>query len=514
MSLASRPNESPILTGRAAHRLSVNVSTALAAVLACAVLLPLLGHRSLAMWDEGIYAEIAREMLHRGLLLPLWNYHPWFEKPPLMLWIIACFFHLFGINEFWARAGSAFSGVALVALLHRWVARRRGRSVAWLGSLILLSTFGFLHVCRVGEMDTLLSLSEIAAVLGLVRIHERDLRGWYVFWIGFAIALMTKDAASIVLPFTLIVVAVTERWRWQHFGKSFLAGLALFLLLVLPWHVAMLLRFGDIFLHQYVGFHVLARASSQIEGHHTHAWYYLLVLLVSAPPWVLLYPSSIAETFRRTELHSARILAIFTLVVLVFFTLVQTRLPHYIAPAYPALSVLTAVFLHRRWQEFAPRWRSPRARTDLALAAILVWGITSLATEHPRKQLHSPRLSNGMITPDTHEPAALLKQTLRQPQPENDPLLLWSQTPIAPVTTALFYSRRPVQQVALAPLPSSLAIDKYTWNPIPLEAAVTSEPRLALVEKPLLSQLPPDLQFTPLQSSQHWTIGSLVRRSQ
>src|SRR5579875_2085820 len=71
-------------------------SSALAAVLACAVLLPLLGHRSLAMWDEGIYAEISREMLSRNPLVPTWNYQPWFEKPPLLFWITAGFFRVFG----------------------------------------------------------------------------------------------------------------------------------------------------------------------------------------------------------------------------------------------------------------------------------------------------------------------------------------------------------------------------------------------------------------------------------
>ena len=94
------------------------ISTALAALLACAVLLPLLGHKPLAEWDEGIYAEVSREMLGGSWIVPHWNLHLWLEKPPLMLWITAIFFKLFGVTEFWARAGSTFSGIAIVALLH------------------------------------------------------------------------------------------------------------------------------------------------------------------------------------------------------------------------------------------------------------------------------------------------------------------------------------------------------------------------------------------------------------
>src|SRR6202012_2097044 len=100
-------------------------STLLATILACVVLLALLGHKPLTNWDEGIYAEISREMLSSNPLVPHWNYQPWFEKPPLMPWITAIFFRLFGINEFWARAGSALSGVAIIALLHCWLIGRR-----------------------------------------------------------------------------------------------------------------------------------------------------------------------------------------------------------------------------------------------------------------------------------------------------------------------------------------------------------------------------------------------------
>src|SRR5580704_462227 len=137
------------LQGIGSRKLQI-VSTLLATLLACIVLLTLLGHKLLTNWDEGIYAEISREMLSSNPLIPHWNYQPWFEKPPLMPWITAIFFRLFGISDFWARAGSALSGVAIVALLHTWLISRKSILAAWFSTIILLSIFGFLHVCRVG----------------------------------------------------------------------------------------------------------------------------------------------------------------------------------------------------------------------------------------------------------------------------------------------------------------------------------------------------------------------------
>ncbi len=495
-----------------ASRSALRLSCVLAAALACIVLLPLLGHRSLAMWDEGIYAEIAREMLGRNPLVPMWSYHPWFEKPPLLFWMTAALFRIFGVTEFWARAASAFSGVATVAILHRFMARRFGLLAAWSGSIILLSTFGYLHVCRAGEMDALLALGETIAVLGLVLVNEQRPIGWLIFWMGFAAAFMTKGAASIVLLLTLVGAARIERWRVQRFGSEFLAGFALFLLLVLPWHIAMWHRFGDAFTSQYFGLHVLARASSQIEGHHTRAWYYLIVLLVSAPPWILLYAPAVVAAFRNSELRSLRILATFALIVLVFFTLVQTRLPHYIAPLYPALSAVTGVWLARWIQQARARWQSAAWRSGLIVAAALFSAMTIVVTARARRDLHSPRMSNGIVTPDPHEPAALLKLSFRSARPEQGTLLLLAQPPVAPITTALFYSQRAVEQVEASPTTPEPQRDEYTWNPSPLMNETASGPRLLLLEKSEMNQLPAALSFTPTDSSAHWALGTVERR--
>src|SRR5260370_10515004 len=137
-------------------------------------------------------------MLSLGGLVPHWNYQPWFEKPPLMLWITAAFFKIFGVTEFWARAGSALSGVCIVTLLHAWLARR-DILAAWLSTFILLGTFAFLHVCRVGEMDVLLSLGCCIALCGLTPIQDPQLGGVYLFCAGLRTARITQLTSGPVI---------------------------------------------------------------------------------------------------------------------------------------------------------------------------------------------------------------------------------------------------------------------------------------------------------------------------
>ncbi len=500
----------------ASPRRTTAVSTTLAALLACIVLLPLLGHKPLTEWDEGIYAEVSREMLRGSWLVPHWNTHLWLEKPPLMLWITAIFFKLFGVSEFWARAGSTFSGIAIVALLHGWLSRRRDLLSAWLSTIILLATFGFLHVCHVGEMDVLLALGACLAFIGLSQVGAEQRSGWYLFWIGFAIALMTKGAASVTIPMTAFLAAILQRWKLRQFGVPFLLGFVAFAALVVPWHWEMYRLFGSGFVRQYLGLHVLTRATQQIEGHATHWWYYGVVLLASAPPFILLYPVAIYRGFRRASLQPW---ALFAVVTVAFFTVIQTRLPHYIAPAYPALAVLTATWV-ADWLKasgisvgawgFSPTNSGARKKGALApaLAIAAIWAISILATHSTLKSLHSADLAGpGLL--DNKESDSLLKSA---PLPDTPgPLLYLRNGRPQSIATLVFYSRRHVKQVVLTAPDPDIPRDPYMFDPKLLNDAVQTDPRLILLDKSLIAVLPPGSIYTPIRSSATEELGTIHR---
>jgi 4-amino-4-deoxy-L-arabinose transferase-like glycosyltransferase len=495
------------------------VSAALAALLAALVLLTLLGHNRLTDWDEGIYAQVSREMLRTGWLVPHWNNLVWIDKPPLTYWITALSFKLFGVSEFTARLGSALSAIALVAVLHAWLLRTRDRLTAWLSTLILLTTFGFLHVARVGETDALLSLGCCLALIGLADLllpsDHPSTSGWYLYWTGFAIALMSKSAASGTLFITLLVVLALDPTLRRRLRAPFFLGFLLFLALVLPWHLYMFRLFGPIFVRQYLGLHVLGRVAYQFDGHLTPWWYYLRVLLFSAPPWVLLYPIALYAAFRHPNLRPLRPFAVFALVQILFFTCVQTRLPHYMAPAYAPLSALVAVWIAHRLHALDIAHRPTAFRLQLATAAAALWIIAALLTAHPRSRLHSPRLPNGNVTPNNHEEVALLKQVFAHPQPlvaaTPGPLLDWRPGTYNPIPTVIFYANRPVQQVQLQPLPPNTPTDIYAFDPEPLAQALGTQPRLLLIARTLIPQIPAEYTFQPLSQSQTLAVGLITR---
>ncbi len=81
---------------------------------------PFLGSVALFDWDEVNFAEIAREMIVTGDYLNVQiNYQPFWEKPPLFIWMQVLSMKLFGINEFAARFPNAIGGIITLLVIYR-----------------------------------------------------------------------------------------------------------------------------------------------------------------------------------------------------------------------------------------------------------------------------------------------------------------------------------------------------------------------------------------------------------
>ena len=160
-----------------------------------------LGAGSLASWDEGIYASVAKELVQTGDWLRLTlNHSPWFDKPPLAIWMTALFYKLFGVNELSARLFSALCGVGLVIVTYFFGRQLLNRWTGFLGALILLSSSHFLRFARFGVMDVPLTFFMTLAFYLFWLGHFKNR---YLIFSGIAIglAVMTKGfAAMLIFP--------------------------------------------------------------------------------------------------------------------------------------------------------------------------------------------------------------------------------------------------------------------------------------------------------------------------
>lgn len=327
----------------------------LIALLAAIVLFWHLGNRNLQDWDEGIYAQIAREIAQKGDWLTLhWNGEPWFEKPPLFMWITAAFFRLFEVNEFWSRATSTLSGVGLVWVSYRIAARQSGEATGVAASLILLTSLQFVEAARFGTIDVFLALFLYFALWAFLKVLEGNPKYWYAVSVSVALAGMAKGAAMVVIfPAVFISLVLGRKLGETVRCGHFWAAAAIALVILLPWHLAMALMHGQHFLDVYIGRHVMWRSLHTMDGHSGGVLYYPRKLLIGFTPWVYLVPFALLavlvecrrQIFGRINLAAPTdklVLLVFAMVVFGFYTLVQTKLRWYVLPAFPALAILIA----------------------------------------------------------------------------------------------------------------------------------------------------------------------------
>jgi len=218
------------------------------------VLLWGLGAGRLVDWDEGFYAEVAREILETGDWITLrWNDQKFFDQPPLLMWLTALTFQLNGVSEFSARLPSALAGVGVV-LLTFLIARRVGDpATGVVAAVVLLTSRHFVVQARQGMIDVLLTFWICLAVYAYLLVQEGHPRFWLVVGIAGGLAVLTKSAAGLAAPAALLAsITVERRIRTTFRSRAFWMALGLAALVILPWHVMAYMRNGEEFAARYL----------------------------------------------------------------------------------------------------------------------------------------------------------------------------------------------------------------------------------------------------------------------
>jgi 4-amino-4-deoxy-L-arabinose transferase-like glycosyltransferase len=294
-------------------------------------------------WDEAIYAQVSKEILETGdWFTPHWNGRVLFHKPPLFFWFTATLYESLGLNEFSARATSAFFGLAVLVTSYLIARRLFNDLAALLSVMVLLSTQLFISYARFGTTDMTLTFFILLAVYGYLKSEDED-RFWLLTGTACGLAIMTKGAAGLIAPFALLLTALIQRrmasvvrngWMW--------AGFIIAALIVLPWHVTMYWLYGDSFIKGYALQQVLERTTTDLHQYGRGPGYYLSVLMEFFWPWIYFLPFAIVFSRKKSL-----VVVVLSGSVLVLYTVVQTKFQWYVLPAVPAFAILIAGFVTR-----------------------------------------------------------------------------------------------------------------------------------------------------------------------
>src|ERR1700693_4974156 len=367
------------------------------------------------------------------------------EKPPLIYWLIAGSYKIFGVHDWSARIPVAVFAMGLALLTCAFGIWAFGRRAGFYAGLCMATCVGIFLFTRILISDVMLTFTIALAMWAFLRViddEEPHPRRWaFILAASLGTGLLFKSLIAIVFPVAagLIYLFLTHQLFSHETWKRLqvVSGALIVILIAAPWYVLATLRnppYFDFTMHggpgQYHGFFWFFFINEQLlrflnlryprDYNTVPRVYFWLFHLAWLFPWSVYFPAIAKLSFKPVDRAGrTRLLALcWTGFVLVFFTFSTTQ-EYYSMPCYPALALLlgSAMAMEGLWVRRGTRVLSAiSGLAALAVICILIYvrhvsetgDISNALTTHP--EVYS--LSLGHIEDLTLDSFAYLRTPL------------------------------------------------------------------------------------------------------
>ncbi|MGZ4118879.1 MAG: ArnT family glycosyltransferase [Bacteroidia bacterium] len=350
-------------------------------VAAIVLFVPFLGAVHLFDWDEINFAECAREMLvtHDYFSVKI-NFQPFWEKPPVFIWMQALSMTIFGINEFAARLPNAICGIVTLVVVFNIGRKLYDERFGLLWSLAFAGSFLPHFYFKSGIIDPWFNLFIFSGIYYFILYsNDKNLRVLLLSALFIGLGVLTKGpVAALVFGLCFGVYWLFRRFQKVISTKHIIiyclavasVGGLWFLMLILTGNAAIIKEF---FLYQVRLF------NTQDAGHGGPFYYHWLVLLIGC------FPLSIfaLRAFKRSsydtpyQKHFKLWMMILFWVVLILFSIVRTKIVHYSSLCYFPLSFLGAYAIYKLINEEI-KWKRITSILLMTIAGIIGIAISAL----------------------------------------------------------------------------------------------------------------------------------------
>ncbi|CAN5473732.1 hypothetical protein BH18VER2_BH18VER2_15790 [soil metagenome] len=345
-----------------------------------AIYVPRLGSLEIKS-EEGRRILPAVTMLETGnYIVPQVGSDPYLRKPPLVNWLVAGSFKLFGVHNEWTARLPSVLCVLAVALAFVSIAHRNlGPNGAIAAALIWLTNFGLLEKGRLIEIEALyVSLTALAFICWLSWWKDRPWRAWITAGIFLGLGLLAKGPLHLLFFYSVVFAVlwqageVKRLWSWPHF-LGFILMLGIFAAWAIPClQMVATGHAANVWTKQFSG---------RISGDQFKLGKWLLNIprgLAYLLPWVALLPfARFALLENEPERKFCRALSLGVAIPFVFVNLLPGALPRYTMPLLAPAIWLLAIFI----REHALVWPKPLRKvvTWTVVVIIVAMVIYSLA---------------------------------------------------------------------------------------------------------------------------------------
>lgn len=357
----------------------------------------LIGHQTLGVMDrdEARFSQASKQMYLSGdYITPYFQDEIRAKKPIGIYWLQSASAALFGPENIAAyRLPSLLSFILSLLLIYHFSLRLfpmappiiRLFSAAFTGSALVVIVEA--HLAKTDSLLLLLCLWQQMALYSLyqTRAADRPIWPWGQFWLAMGLAILVKGPIAPALAgCTLFLLVIMDRQIGWLRHLHLVGGLVILCLICLPWAVAVQMATDGAFLGMATGEDLLPKLVSGQESHGAPAGTYLglLALLFFPASLFLGWLGRLGKAGLKAD--SVRFLLAWIIGYWVMIEMIPTKLPHYVLPVLPAISLLLAAAMmapapQARWQRYGEAILAAIALlAGCALIAILGWGAITL----------------------------------------------------------------------------------------------------------------------------------------
>jgi 4-amino-4-deoxy-L-arabinose transferase-like glycosyltransferase len=319
--------------------------------------------------DESRFAQASKQMLESGDPIDIrFGAVPRYKKPVGIYWMQAAVTEIAGLGDrshIWTYRLPSLLGAVLAVLLAFWCARAfAAADIAFLAAALLAGTLLLAAEATIATTDAV----QLACVLGMQGMLFRaylaakaggpPLGRWLALagWAAFGLGVLVKGPGVLVVAgATIAGLSLWDRSaRWLLKTRP-LEGLAVALLIVAPWFVAITLKSHGGFFQESLGHDFGGKLISGQETHGALPGYFLALSSAIFWPAILFLLPGLGAAIRARAEPAMRFLLVWS-ASWVLFELVPTKLPHYVLPVFPALVMLAAAWALKP-REAEPVWQ-------------------------------------------------------------------------------------------------------------------------------------------------------------
>lgn len=372
---------------------------------------------------DAVQAQIARNMLTSGdWVTARLDGVVYLEKPPLIYWLIAASYKIFGIHDWAARVPMALASLAVCWVTTAFGIWAFGRRAGFYAGLCAATCVGLFLFTRVLIPDIMLTFTTALAMWAFLRaLDEEELhpRFWaFLFAASLGIGLLLKSLIAVVFPLAagVIYLVLTQQLfsapAWKRLRPA--SGAAVVLLIAAPWHILAASRNPPYFFlsfhsgpGQYHGFLWFFFMNEQVlrflnlryprDYNTVPRLYFWLSHLLWLFPWSVYLPAVAKLPYKPVDRAGrARLLALcWTGFLLVFFTFSTTQ-EYYSMPCYPALCLLLGSAMESGgvWVRRGTRVLCALAASAAAAILVILFVVRNIPTPGDISAVLTQRLSS------------------------------------------------------------------------------------------------------------------------